>query len=1128
MDAIVTNLVPASSGLAPFSLKDAPAMIERVFPAQRVGVEAQKERKAVQGQTLTALGSYWKGRKPLVLVRACVLASLLPATADPDGDLEIFEMLMRMDFDGLTRRGPKISAADVWTCRSIAIGEKQHHIEMCADLNVGNEEDGEQSDDPQRSTRRKAEATWKPIDLDRFDKAEKEAAERSRARISQAEVTGQTKEEQRAAVTRAKQEGAAEYERIRNERNEERNRVLAERRELELRSFAAMPFSQQVGISERVEKIESIREHYDPLYDGIWERVNDRLGTRASSIPDLVEELGIARFGHRPVVGDPFAGGGSIPFEAARVGCDVVASDLNPVAAMLTWGALNIIGADPIKREAIAAQQKTVATTIDSEITRLGIEHDSLGNRAKTYLYCIEVVDPQTGWRVPMAPSWVISRSKGCAASLVPDYGRKRFDIVVRENVPAAAMKAAEVGTVRDGHLVYRLAPIRGEVEQEWQIPISRLRGDGEGPDSARRGRGNKLRPWCVVDLVAHEPDWAPNAAPVVPGSAPGAWVGGDVWLERLYAIQWINGEDIVAKRARPRTHFIAPTAADLAREATVLAFVIKNLVGWQAIGLLPDMAIEAGEKTDEPTRTRGWTYWHHLFTPRHLLFGAIARKAILEAPDPAAPMVAFADALNRMSRLTRWDTGMPGKAGGARDGAKDVFYNQALNCNYAFAQRSCYTLLSFIEDKAQSQPLPGNNYPVHSIPCAAGVAPADIWIYDPPYADAVYYHEITEFFIAWLRRSAPPPFDQWNWDSRRPLAIKGKGEKFRSDMIEAFQAMAQHMPGNGVQICMFTHQDAGVWADMAQIVWGAGLRVTAAWYVSTETTSELKKGGYVQGTVLMALRKRQGDERGYRDEVVLEVRGAVKRQVGLLTGLNQRARASQRDENPFSDADIQMAGYAAALEVLTGYTHIEGVDMTREALRPRIKGMVGIVEEMISLAVQTATELMRPDGIQESLWERLVPTERFWLKMMEAEANRPVGQPCGKLDDYQNFAKAYRADGWDDLMADNTPNQARLKGAAEFKRTMMSGHPFSTGLVRPVLYAINELRIAAEKDEDAQTSGDRAINGLRDNLTSWGQQRIQAHLVAEWLGRTLIRHRPEEATAARTLAALIRTEKLG
>ena len=95
---------PLPPGLAPFALRDAPALIERVFPAQKVGVEAQKERKSGAGQTLTALGSYWKGRKPLVLVRACILAALLPATDDAAGDLALLDALLAMDERGLRRR----------------------------------------------------------------------------------------------------------------------------------------------------------------------------------------------------------------------------------------------------------------------------------------------------------------------------------------------------------------------------------------------------------------------------------------------------------------------------------------------------------------------------------------------------------------------------------------------------------------------------------------------------------------------------------------------------------------------------------------------------------------------------------------------------------------------------------------------------------------------------------------------------------------------------------------------------------------------------------------------------------------------------------------------------------------
>ena len=90
--------------LVPFALKDAPALIETIFPVQKVSYEAQKERKAVAAQTLTGLGSYWKGRKPLILVRAIILGSLLPETESGERDLAIFEKLLAFDSEGLVRR----------------------------------------------------------------------------------------------------------------------------------------------------------------------------------------------------------------------------------------------------------------------------------------------------------------------------------------------------------------------------------------------------------------------------------------------------------------------------------------------------------------------------------------------------------------------------------------------------------------------------------------------------------------------------------------------------------------------------------------------------------------------------------------------------------------------------------------------------------------------------------------------------------------------------------------------------------------------------------------------------------------------------------------------------------------
>jgi putative DNA methylase len=64
--------------------------------------------------------------------------------------------------------------------------------------------------------------------------------------------------------------------------------------------------------------------------------------------------------------------------------------------------------------------------------------------------------------------------------------------------------------------------------------------------------------------------------------------------------------------------------------------------------------------------------------------------------------------------------------------------------------------------------------------------------------------------------------------------------------MVAAYSAMTKHMPDNGLQVVMFTHQDAGVWADLASVLWASGLRVTAAWNIVTEIAKAGGTGNYV------------------------------------------------------------------------------------------------------------------------------------------------------------------------------------------------------------------------------------------------------------------------------------------
>jgi putative DNA methylase len=141
-----------------------------------------------------------------------------------------------------------------------------------------------------------------------------------------------------------------------------------------------------------------------------------------------------------------------------------------------------------------------------------------------------------------------------------------------------------------------------------------------------------------------------------------------------------------------------------------------------------------------------------------------------------------------------------------------------------------------------------------------------------------------------------------------------------------------------------------------------------------------------VKGTVLLVLRKRGGAHKTTRDDLAWEIQEEVEAQVRSLTGLNQQAKGLYRDENVFEDADIQMAGYAAALRVLTRYAVIDGRDMTAEAIRPRVKSEATFVDGLIAFAVDTANQCLVPQGIPKIHWDKLSAAERFYLKMLDME----------------------------------------------------------------------------------------------------------------------------------------------
>lgn len=194
-----------------------------------------------------------------------------------------------------------------------------------------------------------------------------------------------------------------------------------------------------------------------------------------------------------------------------------------------------------------------------------------------------------------------------------------------------------------------------------------------------------------------------------------------------------------------------------------------------------------------------------------------------------------------------------------------------------------------------------------------------------------------------------PKLFPDWYADSKRALGVRGKGESFRQAMVECYRRLASLMPDNGFQIVMFTHQNAEVWSDVALILWAAGLQVTAAWTIATETESSgIKQGNYVQGTVLLVLRKRQGNPRGDLADIFPEVQAEVRRQLASMLALDPK-----EDPN-FGDADYQLAAYAAALRVLTGYAAVDEIDVEKEIYRTRARGERSPLADLMAIIYLT------------------------------------------------------------------------------------------------------------------------------------------------------------------------------
>jgi adenine-specific DNA methylase len=838
------------------------------------------------------------------------------------------------------------------------------------------------------------------------------------------------------------------------------------KREIQRLAFSRLSYDEKLSYADRPEQIDGPSE-------AAWEEINDHLDTDAESLSELVQELGERQFGHAPRVGDAFCGGGSVPFEAARLGCEAYGADLNPVAALLTWASLNIVGGGKEVAERVREAQKQVYAAVDEQITEWGIEHNEKGWRADAYLYCLETECPECGVDVPMAPSWVIGKRTNTVAQLELDAANDRFDIHIEQGVSKTDLDDAdEAGTVQNDRLQ---CPACGRA-----TPMKMIRGDNRGENGTSYG----LRMWKESDIFPRPED---------------------TFQERLYCVRWVETYRDENDDEKTRRHYQTVTDADRRREAKVRQIVEDKFTEWQEKGYVPSRRIEPGYNTDQPIRERGWTHWHHLFSARQLLtLGLIQRESEkLESSEARVRILLeigkLADLRGVGCKLLAWN------AHSSKEMHSRVFVNQALNTLYSF----CHRPLSRVRDiDDQVEEVLGSSF-IEAKDARKVDRDCHVWLTDPPYADAINYHEVSEFFLAWYKKTLEDLFPEWYTDSKRALAITGDEEDFLHDMVASYRNLAEHMPDDGVQIVMFTHQDASVWADLALIMWAAGLRVTAAWTVATETDSALKKGNYVQGTVLLILRKRTSDDTAFTDQLKVQVEDEVTSQLDAMQALDE-----DEEQPSFGDTDYQLAAYAAALRVLTQYGSVEEWDIERELSRSRSNGEQSPIEDIIEEAVQVAADHLIPQNFDSFQWKTLAPSERLYLKGLELEKHGEY-----RTGAYQELARGFGVREYKPLYASSRANKTRFKSASEFGTKQLGEDGFEGSHVRHALFAVHEAR-----DQDDAQAGRL---WLRNELPDYWGNRKKLIEILKYLAsmESVSEHWEEDAKAARLVAGAVEND---
>jgi adenine-specific DNA methylase len=628
---------------------------------------------------------------------------------------------------------------------------------------------------------------------------------------------------------------------------------------------------------------------------------------------------------------DPFAGGGSIPFEALRFGFTTVANDLNPVAAVILKATLDYparfgLGlADDIRKWG-----NIWAERVKEKLAPYFPKQK--GENIFAYLWARTVACPATGKPVPLSPNWWLSKDPPVAVKMTAEswMDEPRFEIV--KGAQAVAAKPDE-GTIS-----------RGVARSPWTGQT--VDGDYIKAEAQAGRMGQML--YAVATKVPGGFEFrAPN-------------VDDKEAIKRLEKAFTERKSEWIAKNIIPSEPFPEgndnrplmygmPTWADF--------FSPRQLL---SMGVFVETLHETNEivsSRDDKVKADAITTFLGLALSKCSNYSSYLSSW-------HAPRTVMRSVFDRHDFSFKW-------AYGEFDAAANLLpwaINQIYDAYRDLASLAAPSQTSFITmitgDPEQSLTITRS-----SASDQATIEDDSIFniTVDPPYYDNVQYAELSDFFYVWLKRSVGHLFPEFFTDEltnkddeavANPARFEGIGKSkkelakqdYERKMLAAFREMHRVLHPDGCLTVMFTHKKVEAWDTLATALINAGFTIQASWPVHTESEHSLHqaKKNAASSTILLACRKRLPSPtgRGAGGEVWWDDLQSLVRQTA-------RQKAEQFAAQGMHGVDLYLSTFGPTLSIISEHWPVLTSEVDPKTGQPK------------TLRPETALDLAREEVVR-------------------------------------------------------------------------------------------------------------------------------------------------------------------